>query len=544
MERVVRTRAFRRGLVAVAIALPAVSAVLQLPVTASSAAAVATIPTHMNVLAGLLTGEVRSFTPVAAAGLNSRTIAVGASRSPGDGTIHTRVSGEPRALPAPRITHFSASRTTLQHAGGVVLLHVRTEHATSCRLTMALPHRVPVHFSPRSSVCNGTVRITLGGNRRAQWLRTLFDYVAHRGQAKSSRRLAVGLAPAPAPAPAPQAGTSPTTAPEPAPPASGPTPAPSSGSSGSGANASVPTSPPTGGSGAGTGTGGAPAPTPTPTPTPTPSTGTSGSGTAATGSGTGSATTMNVPSAVDTAALTPDATSTLTPQPTANWAGYVVHDANPLDLARGSFTVPTLDCAATPNAGVSFWVGVGGVIYLSASQQEPLLQTGVTAQCTNGTEQDFGWWEEVPSTPNYAENFTNFAVKPGDTLSAEVAKTTDGQWETILVDESTGLEGVMVTGGGWGVTPTSADSFVPQGTTTDLSYPGGTTAEWITEEFTDASTNQLVPLAAFAPVDFTGLAAGPAFSGIADNSITDPNGKTLAVPGQISPSGFSVTYSG
>jgi hypothetical protein len=109
-----------------------------------------------------------------------------------------------------------------------------------------------------------------------------------------------------------------------------------------------------------------------------------------------------------------------------------------------------------------------------------LLQTGITTNCVNGAQQDHGWWELAP---NYYEiPFAGFAVSPGDTIQANVFQGSTGAWETRVDDLSTGLSGVMITGGGWGVLVDSGNgTFQLQGRTTFLSYAGGYTAEWIVE---------------------------------------------------------------
>jgi hypothetical protein len=47
--------------------------------------------------------------------------------------------------------------------------------------------------------------------------------------------------------------------------------------------------------------------------------------------------------------------------------------------------------------------------------------------------------------------------------------------------------GHVVTGAGWGVTTVGSDTFRYQGLTTYLSYSGGYTAEWIVEDYGNAS---------------------------------------------------------
>ena len=53
-------------------------------------------------------------------------------------------------------------------------------------------------------------------------------------------------------------------------------------------------------------------------------------------------------------------------------------------------------------------------------------------------------------------------------------------------DLTTGLSGVMTIGSGWGVRTDACDgTFDPQGHTTNLSFSGGYTAEWIVEDYAE-----------------------------------------------------------
>lgn len=78
----------------------------------------------------------------------------------------------------------------------------------------------------------------------------------------------------------------------------------------------------------------------------------------------------------------------------ANWAGYTWASTSLVTGVSGTWTVPTLDCAATPNATMASWVGTGG----AGGSSGDLLQTGVQSDCANGTQQDVGWWQEQPES--------------------------------------------------------------------------------------------------------------------------------------------------
>jgi len=226
--------------------------------------------------------------------------------------------------------------------------------------------------------------------------------------------------------------------------------------------------------------------------------------------------------------------------------------SGPFTYASGQWTVPTLNCAATPNGSSSVWVGVGGSYLPDGQPSGLLLQTGVTDQCANGIQSDVGWWELYPSTPNVAQNYEDFQVKAGDVMRAEITFDASNQtWETELDDVGTGLSGISVIGTGWAVYETSSlpTSPVPvgpavQGVTTGLSYAGGTTAEWIVEDYQVNTTE--VPFADFGTVNFTNLATSLAGASLStdDGLYLDENQQVLAVPSAPFGNAFSITYGG
>ncbi|HWB23728.1 MAG TPA: G1 family glutamic endopeptidase [Gaiellaceae bacterium] len=232
----------------------------------------------------------------------------------------------------------------------------------------------------------------------------------------------------------------------------------------------------------------------------------------------------------------------------SNWSGYVVPSSTMVTQASGSWLVPTLNCVDTPNAGESTWVGIGGYGLPTGRTSGVLLQTGITDQCVNGAQQDSGWFEEVPSTPNESKAFRSFPVSPGDAMTASVYQASGGAWETRIDDLTTGLSGIMVTGKGWGVAADASgtQTFSEQGTTSGLTYAGGTTAEWIVEDFAVGSTTSIVPLANYGTVTFsnlqTSLASWSLTTGVG-LAITQ-GGVTLSTPSAPSITGFSVSYTG
>lgn len=242
------------------------------------------------------------------------------------------------------------------------------------------------------------------------------------------------------------------------------------------------------------------------------------------------------------------------PPPTAyytspNWSGYVVPSSSALITdAQGSFVVPTLNCSDTPSGQVSVWVGIGGEQWATGGSSGALLQTGINSTCSGGLQQDVAWWEVVPATPNDEQDYTNFPVSPGDTIQAFVYQQSDGAWETLLNDVQTGLSALMVTGQSWGVGPTTSGSitYTIQGSAAHISYGGAYTAEWIVEDPTNSTTQNLDPFADFGSVTFSSLEASFSTWSLTHDETWAivQNGVTLSTPTATTADGFSVGYTG
>lgn len=230
-----------------------------------------------------------------------------------------------------------------------------------------------------------------------------------------------------------------------------------------------------------------------------------------------------------------------------NWSGYVLPSDNAIFTdVSAEWTVPTLNCTDTPNSLTFTWVGIGGYGWSTGGNSGTLLQTGTNDECVNGVQEDFGWWEEYPSVPNYSRAFNDYPVSPGDVMEAYVYRTTSGTWETLLNNLSTGLSAIMVTGEGWGVAPTNASYFTYQGTTTDLSYSGGYTAEWIVED-PGTANGGLSPFANYGSVTFFNLRTNLASWSLPNSDaveLTNGNNAPLSIPGPVANDGFTTTYTG
>jgi Peptidase A4 family len=228
----------------------------------------------------------------------------------------------------------------------------------------------------------------------------------------------------------------------------------------------------------------------------------------------------------------------------SNWSGYVVPSLTPITSVSGDFTVPTLHCTKTRNAGETAWVGIGG----AGGASGDLLQTGVVSECIGGVQvENPGWWEEYPERP--ATLFVNMTVSPGDQIEASVSQGLDSSWTTRLDDLTTGVSGVMHTGDQWGtVADSDPTTWVHQeGDASLITYAGGRTAEWIVEDY--ATSAGLVPFADFGTVTFSNLATSlPSWALTAKEQVGlgDKNGFLLAEPSapDSTGKGFSVAYRG
>jgi|GEM_PF-1298775 len=228
----------------------------------------------------------------------------------------------------------------------------------------------------------------------------------------------------------------------------------------------------------------------------------------------------------------------------SNWSGYVLPTSAPVTLVSGEWTVPTLNCANTPNGNTGTWVGTGG----DGANSGALLQTGVNEECVNGAQENFGFWEIYPATPNHSESYSDFPVNAGDTMIATTGYVSN-QWVTLLEDVNTGLSGVFVAGGEWEVVTTSSGTVVGgvQGNASGYAYSGGYSAEWIQEDVTNATTGSLFPIPDYGSVTFTELKILPSGNSLPNSDaweIQNSSGAVLSVPGPYSGSEFTITYTG
>ena len=228
--------------------------------------------------------------------------------------------------------------------------------------------------------------------------------------------------------------------------------------------------------------------------------------------------------------------------PSYNWSGYVLSgNSTVFTQVSGGWQVPFLNCSDIPTSESATWVGTGGTL------GEVLLQTGTENSCVNGSQQEVGWYELYPSTPNQEVPFTHFPVNPGDSMFATVTDS-NGQWETILEDLTSGRMGIFKIGVDWQIESISNNSLVYFSQTTDSSqtYSGATSAEWIMEDPFNGSTNTYFPFANYGTVTFTSLGTDLGVPSLpySDSYYIIQSNVTLSLPTQVSGNSFTCRYTG
>lgn len=182
-----------------------------------------------------------------------------------------------------------------------------------------------------------------------------------------------------------------------------------------------------------------------------------------------------------------------------NWSGYAVTGSS-FTSAKGSWTVPTVNCSTTPNTYAAFWVGIDG--WTSSTVE----QTGTDSDCDGKSPSYYAWYEFYP---NPSELISSVAVSPGNKISAAV--TYSGSEFTITITNET-----------------TGKSYSKSGRVSGASR---SSAEWIAEAPCCTNAGGILPLSDFGTVDF-----GDDYTGVSStNDATDSS-----VSGAISAFGSDV----
>jgi Peptidase A4 family len=209
-----------------------------------------------------------------------------------------------------------------------------------------------------------------------------------------------------------------------------------------------------------------------------------------------------------------------------NWSGYAATGSS-FTQAKGSWTVPTVNCSVTPNTYGSFWVGLDG--YSSSTVE----QTGTDSDCDGASPSYYAWYEFYPNPSVF---ISNLAISPGDHMSAEVSYS-GGEFTITITNESTG------------------HSFSKS---SRVSGAQRSSAEWIAEAPCCTRRGGILPLSDFGLVslgeDYTGVMgtndatdasnSGPvsAFgSSVQEITMVSTTGMDEAVPSTLTSDGTSFT---
>ena len=158
-----------------------------------------------------------------------------------------------------------------------------------------------------------------------------------------------------------------------------------------------------------------------------------------------------------------------------NWAGYDATGGG-FTSVTASWTQPAVQADSSSESDAAFWVGLDG------DGSNSVEQIGTEGYSQGGSVGYDAWYEMYPADMRIIGNVT---VSPGDLITASVTSDGSGDFSLTLTDATTG------------------QSF----TTDEYSASAqGYSAEVIAEAPSDSSSGNLIPLADFGTVDFTGCA--------------------------------------
>jgi hypothetical protein len=107
---------------------------------------------------------------------------------------------------------------------------------------------------------------------------------------------------------------------------------------------------------------------------------------------------------------------------TENWAGYEI-DTMPdyVDGMLADWIEPSLTCPSSGTQNADIWVGLG-----TGSVSDPLYQTGVKLDCSDGTGTVKAFWEEYPEISPEQSFEYNHTISPGDKMVASMHPNSNG----------------------------------------------------------------------------------------------------------------------
>ncbi|KAJ4483556.1 glutamic protease [Lentinula aciculospora] len=178
-------------------------------------------------------------------------------------------------------------------------------------------------------------------------------------------------------------------------------------------------------------------------------------------------------------------------QYSTNWAGVIIEKppiSQNFTTVTGTFVVPK---PTGSNGAASAWVGIDG-----DTATQSILQAGVDFRISGGKISYDSWYEWYP---NYATDFSNFAISAGNTITITVHSTSTKTGSVTLSNKSTGKSVTQ------SLTAPSSSAALK-----------GQNAEWIVEDF--EQNGNLVAFANFGTVTFTGASASTSSETVAPNT--------------------------
>src|SRR5450755_2051675 len=115
--------------------------------------------------------------------------------------------------------------------------------------------------------------------------------------------------------------------------------------------------------------------------------------------------------------LTPGASTSGSTVVSGNWAGYAAlprHPGGKFRYIAATFTVPSVNCSATPNSFSVHWVGLDG----AGGTNPTVEQDGIESDCNGSTPEYTAWWETFPG--NSIQPVASIDLSPGDAVIASV----------------------------------------------------------------------------------------------------------------------------
>ena len=197
----------------------------------------------------------------------------------------------------------------------------------------------------------------------------------------------------------------------------------------------------------------------------------------------------------------------------SNWSGYAL-SGGPFTSASGTFNVPSATGSGANQMDASEWVGIDGW----GPNASSIIQAGIDESYVPSLGVvTFAWYELYPA-PSFP---VPLSIAAGDQVTVAISEVSPGLWDLLVQDL------------------TNAQSF-----NAEFNYSGpDTTAEWIVEAPFSTLTNSVIPLAQFAPVTFTNLAATPTGQP-ATRFVMIQGGQQVSTPSPLSANGFTVGYGG